>query len=152
MDENMAEIVADEEILDPEQRPEDDVDLRSILARDPLLLLIVPTPENAAEKDRWNTERKKVQAYLDRQTDRDRTVILARYGVDGTVKTLEEVAEMLGVSRERARTIEKGAVIRFRRMWGRKYGCVYGAARRRFERETSEMAKGEIRKRDPQDE
>ena len=147
MDESTAKSMVDEETLDSDQRPESDVDLWKILARDPLLLLIVPEPEGAKARELWNTERKKVRAYLDRLTDRDRTVILSRYGVDGMVKTLEEVAEMLGVSRERARTIEKGAVIRFRRMWGRRYGCMFGTARRRFELETEEMAREEICKR-----
>ncbi len=147
MDESTAQNVADEENLNLDQRSESDAELHKILARDPLLLLIVPTPENAAEKNRWNTERKKVWAYLDRLTDRDRTVILSRYGVGGTVKTLEEIAAQLGVSREQARTIEKSAVIRFRRMWGRRYGCMFGTARRRFELETEEMVREEICKR-----
>lgn len=49
---------------------------------------------------------------LDRE--RDRAVIVNRFGLDGSRKTLEEIGQELGITRERVRQIEKAALLRIR--------------------------------------
>lgn len=49
---------------------------------------------------------------LDRE--RDRAVIVSRFGLDGKRKTLEEIGQELGITRERVRQIEKAALLRIR--------------------------------------
>jgi len=42
--------------------------------------------------------------------EREREVLALRFGLDGTPRTLEEVGQVLGVTRERARQVEKEAL------------------------------------------
>jgi RNA polymerase sigma factor (sigma-70 family) len=42
--------------------------------------------------------------------DRERAIVRERFGLDGDARTLREVAEALGVSAERVRQIEQGAL------------------------------------------
>ncbi|MEA2383872.1 MAG: polymerase primary sigma factor [Solirubrobacteraceae bacterium] len=56
-----------------------------------------------------------VPALLDCLSERERTVIRARYGIGGAPRTLRELAGVLGVSGERVRQIEQCALERMRR-------------------------------------
>ena len=47
-------------------------------------------------------------------TDRERTVIAGHYGLEGRAETLRELADRLGVSAERVRQIEQGALEKLR--------------------------------------
>ncbi|MBQ3666679.1 MAG: hypothetical protein II913_01240, partial [Elusimicrobiaceae bacterium] len=52
-----------------------------------------------------------IKRSLDNLDDRDRAIIIMRYGLEGTTpKTLGEVAEILSLSRERVRQIEERAI------------------------------------------
>ena len=53
---------------------------------------------------------------LDALTERERTVIVCRFGLGGCCEsTLEEIGRMLNVTRERVRQIEKGAIRKLKR-------------------------------------
>ena len=57
----------------------------------------------------------KIQQFLSKCTEREALVMRLRCGLDdGKVKTLGEVAELLGISRERVRQIEYKALHRHR--------------------------------------
>lgn len=57
-----------------------------------------------------NEIRKFLEDYAERMTDREKKVIKLRFGVeDGVVRTLDEVAQIFGVARERIRQIESKA-------------------------------------------
>ena len=74
-----------------------------------------------AREDRTNLKQN-----LDDLQDRDRQVIIMRYGLDdNNPKTLGEVAELLGLSRERVRQIEERA-IRTLRLAAQKAGILEG--------------------------
>ena len=55
----------------------------------------------------------RVRRALERLDERERGVLLLRYGIDGgEPRTLEEIARQLGLTRERVRQIEKQALER----------------------------------------
>jgi RNA polymerase primary sigma factor len=56
-----------------------------------------------------NTLSREIQELLDQLPERDQQVLRLRFGMDDDPKTLEEIGEMLGVTRERVRQIEKRA-------------------------------------------
>lgn len=57
------------------------------------------------------TLHKDIESMLNLLDDREREIIKMRYGLfDGEVKTLEEVGEKLGISRERVRQLEQRAL------------------------------------------
>jgi RNA polymerase primary sigma factor len=59
--------------------------------------------------------RDEIMAALDELTQREKDVILLRYGLDGDEpRTLEEVGRALEVTRERVRQIEASAVAKLR--------------------------------------
>lgn len=59
--------------------------------------------------------RENVMTLLNRLTEREKTVIEYRFGLrDGTRRTLEEIGEILGVTRERVRQIESKALRRLK--------------------------------------
>jgi RNA polymerase sigma factor (sigma-70 family) len=47
-------------------------------------------------------------------TERERMIVRARYGLDGDELTLRQLADRLGVSAERVRQIEQGALVKLR--------------------------------------
>lgn len=60
-------------------------------------------------------KKEKIDAELDKLTTREKEVIIMRYGlIDGTCKTLEEVGNHFGVTRERIRQIEGKALKKLR--------------------------------------
>ncbi|MBR5151830.1 MAG: sigma-70 family RNA polymerase sigma factor [Elusimicrobiaceae bacterium] len=71
-----------------------------------------------------NESQSNLKQSLDDLQERDRTVIVLRYGLDdNNPKTLGEVADMMGLSRERVRQIEERAV-RLLRQAARKAGII----------------------------
>ena len=59
--------------------------------------------------------KEKMQDLLQPLTERDRTILVLRFGLeDGHQRTLEEVAQEFGVSRERNRQIEAAALLKLR--------------------------------------
>lgn len=57
-------------------------------------------------------------------TPRERDIIKARYGLGGaTTKTLEDIGEKFGITRERIRQIQVGALRKLRREMGRQEGA-----------------------------
>ena len=60
--------------------------------------------------------REVLEQVLDALPDRERQVLVLRFGLDsGTPRTLEEVGSVLGFSRERARQVERDALASLRR-------------------------------------
>ena len=58
-----------------------------------------------------------VLRFVDRMEVREKTVLRLRFGLDGTEpKTLQEIGEHLGLTRERVRQIERDALARLNEM------------------------------------
>jgi RNA polymerase sigma factor (sigma-70 family) len=60
--------------------------------------------------------RDEVRQLLARLDDREREVLLAHYGLEGdaTPETYEEVGQRLGLTKQRVRQIEQGALAKLR--------------------------------------
>ena len=72
-----------------------------------------PTPEEAMN---ILARQEEVKELLEKLGDRERQVIRLRYGLeDGRTHTLEEIGDMLGVTRERVRQIEARAMEKLRK-------------------------------------
>ena len=72
-----------------------------------------PTPEEAMN---ILVRQEEVKELLEKLGDRERQVIRLRYGLeDGRTHTLEEIGDMLGVTRERVRQIEARAMEKLRK-------------------------------------
>lgn len=65
-----------------------------------LLLDPHPTPSQSAER---NDQRDTVRRYVNGLIGRDRTIVRLRFGFDGEVKTLKEIGQECGLTRERVR-------------------------------------------------
>jgi RNA polymerase nonessential primary-like sigma factor len=84
-----------------------DTFLRDII-EDPLCL----TPAETTEGVMRRTE---LMAWVKDLPEKERTVILARFGLDGAEsRTLEEIGREMGLTRERVRQIETAALVRLR--------------------------------------
>ncbi len=61
---------------------------------------------------RWNTLREHLRVYLDLLDKREKLIIRARFSLGGhrKVKTLQRLADTLGISKERVRQLEKRAI------------------------------------------
>jgi RNA polymerase primary sigma factor len=73
-----------------------------------------PLPEEIATKDLLHEQ---VQDMLDELPPREARVLCLRYGLrDGAERTLQEVGDKMGITRERVRQIETQALVRLRRL------------------------------------
>ncbi|GAB4222015.1 MAG: hypothetical protein Kow0062_17480 [Acidobacteriota bacterium] len=94
--------------LDQTVHPESDVTLGETIPDERL-----PDPEEAAGR---GSTRRRMLRELARLPERERVIIANRFGFDGrTPMTFQELGDLLGVSRERARQIEREAIQRLRR-------------------------------------
>jgi RNA polymerase sigma factor (sigma-70 family) len=73
-------------------------------------MLADPPAQEAYERVPERALAAEVPGLLDHLSDREQTVICSRYGLGRPVRTLREVAPMLGVSAERVRQIEHDAL------------------------------------------
>jgi len=77
-------------------------------------LLADPSAEDAYEDVTWRAQLDELPRLLEVLTDRERAIVCGHYGVDGRQSTLRELANRLGVSAERVRQIEQGALDKLR--------------------------------------
>jgi RNA polymerase primary sigma factor len=77
-------------------------------------LLADPLAQDAYEQLLDNSEIEQVRALLGSLNDRERTILRARYGLDGPERSLREVGERIGLSGERVRQIENRALGKLR--------------------------------------
>jgi RNA polymerase sigma factor (sigma-70 family) len=73
-------------------------------------LLVDPLAENDYERALAAIEARELHSLLAGLSDRERTVLRARYGLDGEAQSLRDVGERLGISGERVRQIERRAL------------------------------------------
>jgi RNA polymerase sigma factor (sigma-70 family) len=84
-------------------------------------LLLDPRAEEAYEELMTSLGAPAVPRLLEHLSERERTVIEARYGLNGRECTLRELGEMLGVSAERVRQIQQVALQKMRCAYSREY-------------------------------
>ncbi|HEX6024773.1 MAG TPA: sigma-70 family RNA polymerase sigma factor [Solirubrobacter sp.] len=77
-------------------------------------LLADPHAEAAFERVPYRLEVERALRLLDGLSERERTILQGRFGLDCAELTLRELAERLGVSAERVRQIEERALSRLR--------------------------------------
>lgn len=80
--------------------------------------LLLPSPERVALREEL---REQTQMMLQRMDHRQAQIVSLRWGLDGTPKTLGEVAQIVHLTRERVRQIENKALRRLRAIWPRFY-------------------------------
>ncbi len=80
-------------------------------------LLADPRAEDEFELVARRAAAKGVPTLLALLSDRERWVVSRRFGLDGEARTLRDIAGDLGVSAERVRQIEQGALERLRTAW-----------------------------------
>jgi RNA polymerase sigma factor (sigma-70 family) len=73
-------------------------------------LLRDPRAEEAYEELATRLDVPEISRMLDHLSERERTVVEARYGLDGPERTLRELGQTMGVSAERVRQIEQLAL------------------------------------------
>jgi RNA polymerase sigma factor (sigma-70 family) len=81
-------------------------------------LLADPRAEDAYELVPLHPAVEQLPRLLGDLTHRERTILRARFGLDGREQTLRQLAERLGVSAERVRQIEQGALQKLRTAMG----------------------------------
>ena len=77
-------------------------------------LLVDPLAAEAYEELLDHSEIEQIRALLGTLNDRERTILRARYGLDGPEQSLREVGERMGLSAERVRQIEQRALGKLR--------------------------------------
>jgi RNA polymerase primary sigma factor len=79
-----------------------------------------PVAEEAFEQVLQNVEMSEVRTVAEHLTEREQAVIRAHYGLDQPAQTLDQIGETLGLTAERARQIEAGALKRMRKALSRR--------------------------------
>jgi DNA-directed RNA polymerase sigma subunit (sigma70/sigma32) len=82
-------------------------------------LLADPCAEDAYDAVAWRVHLDALPRLLEALTDREREIVRGHYGLDGPAQTLRGLANTLGVSTERVRQIEHGALGKMRDTAGR---------------------------------
>jgi RNA polymerase sigma factor (sigma-70 family) len=77
-------------------------------------MLVDPRAEDAYDRVPPRVETRELSCLLRDLSDRERAIVRARYGLDGPERTLRDLAGGLGVSPERVRQIEQGALDKLR--------------------------------------
>jgi RNA polymerase sigma factor (sigma-70 family) len=77
-------------------------------------LLVDPLAEDEYERALVEIEAEQLRSLLSGLSDRERSILRARYGLDGEERSLAEIAAGLGVSAERVRQIEQRALGKLR--------------------------------------
>ena len=77
-------------------------------------LLADPCAEDAYDVVTWRAHLEELPQLLGALSDRERAIVRGHYGLDGPGRTLRELASTLGVSAERVRQIEQGALDKMR--------------------------------------
>jgi len=77
-------------------------------------LLADPCAEDAYDVVMWRAHLEELPRLLGALSDRERAIVRGHYGLDGQGRTLRELASTLGVSAERVRQIEQGALDKMR--------------------------------------
>lgn len=95
------------------------------LDQDPMASLMDLLPSATEEHPDACAEQKEtsilVRVWLERLTDKQRNVIMRRFGLDNDdPSTLEELAVEIGVTRERVRQIQQEALVKLKRLLGAK--------------------------------
>ncbi|WP_211451320.1 RNA polymerase sigma factor RpoS [Collimonas antrihumi] len=95
------------------------------LDQDPLASLMDLLPSATEENPDSRAEQQEmsilVRVWLEKLTDKQRNVIMRRFGLDNDdPSTLEELAAEIGVTRERVRQIQQEALIKLKRLLGAK--------------------------------
>jgi RNA polymerase sigma factor (sigma-70 family) len=73
-------------------------------------LLADPRAEDAYDRVTWRAHLEELPRLLGALNDRERAIVRGHYGLDGPERTLRELASTLGISAERVRQIEQGAL------------------------------------------
>jgi RNA polymerase primary sigma factor len=76
--------------------------------------IVDPVAEQAFEQVLDEMEIRQVRDVADRLTERERAVIRAHYGLGRPAQTLDQIGDTLGLTAERARQMEVGALTRMR--------------------------------------
>jgi RNA polymerase sigma factor (sigma-70 family) len=77
-------------------------------------LLADPCAEDAYDVVTWRAHLDELPRLLGALSDREQAIVRGHYGLDGPGRTLRELASTLGVSAERVRQIEQGALDKMR--------------------------------------
>jgi RNA polymerase primary sigma factor len=77
-------------------------------------LLADPSAEDSYDRVLGRVERPQLQPLLDELDARERWIVTERFGLEGPVRTLRELACVLGVSAERVRQVEQVALNKLR--------------------------------------
>jgi RNA polymerase sigma factor (sigma-70 family) len=76
--------------------------------------IVDPRAEDAYDRVPWHAEIPALEGWLGALSERERTIVCARFGLHGREHTLRELASTLGVSAERVRQIEERALDKLR--------------------------------------
>ncbi|HEX7300836.1 MAG TPA: sigma-70 family RNA polymerase sigma factor [Solirubrobacteraceae bacterium] len=77
-------------------------------------LLADPVAEDAYDRVPRHLEVERVRRLMARLDERERTIVVGRYGLNGPQRTLRELSLVLGVSAERVRQVEQAALAKLR--------------------------------------
>lgn len=125
--EDIAHLVdrAVEDVQDVLALSEHAASLDAPLDQDPLASLMDLLPSATEENPDSRAEQQEmsilVRVWLEKLTDKQRNVIMRRFGLDNDdPSTLEELAAEIGVTRERVRQIQQEALLKLKRLLGAK--------------------------------